>query len=290
MEPQLRNLFASVSTSAAAFAIHVTTYGILQATFHVWQTVTTLVNYGLAVYGLASEVTATHLGDETRQWGAAVIGEEPQGKIRLKSLLIWSIALVSSEVFMASLVAHVSLPCAVLFFMPAFCVRFMQGREAWKDFTGLHHAWAIVAEPLSVMSMHHCSVFGLKLKSLVTGTVYGPMPAKYVVLALAARLLLFVVVMLWQIDIVLRDVGNPVIDLCTGCLGIKSPLFARAVVAAMGIASLPVHCLVVLCLSRNKSWWEGSLHEGRHSKIGTFFVDWRQRRTDLLAEFDEAQF
>lgn len=280
MEPQLRSFFSSVATSNAAFAIHVTTFGILRTSFDSTQAAIACTNYGIAVFGLASEVTATHFGDETRQWGLAVILEEARGRCKEKLLLLWSLALVCSETFMASLVAYISLPCVVLFFAPAFCLRYIQGREAWKDFSGLHQAWSITAEPLSMISMHHCSVFGLKLKSLITGSVTGPRPGKYAVLVFVLRLGVFIAVVLWQADAVKHDVVNLVSSLRSE--GISSPLSARAFVALLCLASLPMHCSAVLCLCFNNSWWKGCLSDERHSKIAPMFLDWRSTRTSML--------
>lgn len=288
VEPSLTHFISISKGTQAAFGIHVAMCGVLlQANALDFKgNAITCANFALAAYSLATEITSNHLGDEMRQWGKAVVVRQ-HGKCVINMLLLWDVALVSSEVWMASMVACVHPWCLLLFFMPALCV---QVKANWnKDESVIHQVMVWFGEPLSLMCFVDCSVFNFKLRSLNSSFVRGPKPALPMLVAFVARICIFAIVMAWQWHML--NINGDVFAAILLMQAFSQQQFARAGISFFCAGSLFCHISTLACLTcYHPNWVKGTLDEERHAQVAVFFREWKRRRQELLSNchnFDE---
>lgn len=285
MEPQLSLWFMIPMNSMATYCSLVgpaftLSIGELPSGSALIASVTLLLN----VHAMAKENTQTHLGDQLRQFGEAVVKFEcERGESKIKALQVWSHCHMAAEILLTALSAHMCHPLvAVGLFLPASFA------EYWVNRYGRMRDcccwWTMVnfLEPLTLMSFTQSSVFGLPHLVVPSKTI-GTRPSEYenvgnrsatpMCIAFALRVcILFGFVrsqcgtecsdLLWDTVLVpfCDFMKHPSVSQLSGSLAYRIFLLFLAVFA------VPLHFVVLFAFYCQNPWWRAGSEDEELSK------------------------
>lgn len=274
MEPQIWNWLVCVTNSMTTYCSLVAPMRTLLITnLSRWGALVALGTLGLNIHGMADENVQTHLGDQLRQFGKAIVNKNVESAdTQITAFKMWSFCHMFAEVLMTTLIAYTVNPLvAVILLLPASFATYWLNRAEWN----LHGSWFYftiknLSEPLCLISFPQSSVFALPSYTVPSGSM-GDVPSQYVnngnkavwpmLLAFAIRVCATVGFasgdLVHGFSVMVMGQGTQELGGSSGAIGYRNILII------LGAMTIPSHIVILAIMFLRNKWWRDGVVDKR---------------------------